>query len=187
MPSTCVVKLDLVPSVNLLSGRNGIFVLYVLCRRKCRRKCRRTWTWITNYNRRHHHHSEREPNQVMSASTCETHCGLLLAVHSLMSRVRKVMEKRKEKGPICPQHLREAYRQLQQSSQLPLIRTTTTSLRRWHVWVTLYTNKNLFFLNEGRLYRCARMLIIIITFSHYVKTKGSEERTQDLNTQVKEK
>ena len=53
-----------------------------------------------------------------------------LFVGDIVERARVIMEKRKEKGPICPQHLREAYRQLQQSSQLPLIRTTTTSLRR---------------------------------------------------------
>ena len=53
-----------------------------------------------------------------------------LFVGDLVERARCIMETRKETGPICPQHLREAYRQLQKAGQLPLIRSVTSSLRR---------------------------------------------------------
>ena len=53
-----------------------------------------------------------------------------LFVGDIVERARVIMEMRKDTGPICPQHLREAYRQLQQASQLPLIRSVTSSLRR---------------------------------------------------------
>ena len=53
-----------------------------------------------------------------------------LFVGDIVERARVIMQKRKETGPICPQHLREAYRQLRQTSQLPLISCAASSLRR---------------------------------------------------------
>ena len=54
-----------------------------------------------------------------------------LFVGDIVERARVIMQKRKETGPICPQHLRESYRQLQQNGLLPLIRSTSSaSLRR---------------------------------------------------------
>ena len=55
-----------------------------------------------------------------------------LFVGDVVERARLIMEKRREKGPLCPRHLREAFRQLEQTGQLPLLRQagSRSSLRR---------------------------------------------------------
>ena len=53
-----------------------------------------------------------------------------LFVGDIVERARVIMEKRKEKGAICPRHLRDAYRQLKQTGQLPLMRSSGEALRR---------------------------------------------------------
>ena len=56
-----------------------------------------------------------------------------LFVGDVVERARLIMEKRREKGPLCPRHLREAFRQLEQTGQLPLLRRAAggrSSLRR---------------------------------------------------------
>jgi transcription initiation factor TFIID subunit 11 len=53
-----------------------------------------------------------------------------LFVGDVVERARIIMEKRKEKGAICPRHLRDAFRQLKQTGQLPLMRSSGAALRR---------------------------------------------------------
>ena len=71
------------------------------------------------------------PSRLITTPAAIVVAGLTkLFVGDIIERANAIKHKRKDTGPICPQHLREAYRQLEQSGELPLIKSTSHGLRR---------------------------------------------------------